>query len=213
MQVEMMGPVLLVFLIGALNLGLGYALAVCLGFGLPTSADAWGLPDAMQLEPAYEPQQTASLSDMPAAMAEASDPVANPNEQPIETLRAFVVKSISSLTEYMARLKKGNRGDPQRTAWTFVADLQAVCQPYLEKLKLVADGLSDDVGDELQALVLDQAAQLETTLSNLNYMNFDSGISEAMGRLSQDAENSLAMARKLQTAIDASRGTPDQTTS
>jgi hypothetical protein len=41
-------------------------------------------------------------------------------------------------------------------------------------------------------------------------MDFDSGASAAMERLSQETGNTISMARKLQQAIEAPLGTTDQ---
>jgi hypothetical protein len=227
MQAETMESVLLVFVIGVLNLALGYALAVYLGLGPPTLTDTWrllgfarpigkisnGRDDAIG-EPVQSPYQQQAVSPpdapLPAAVPEASAPVLKPEGIDLDTLRRSVAMSVSNLTDFAARLTRSNRGDHQRTAWGFVAELQGICQPYLEHLKLAAERLSDQLCDKVQELVLEQAAQLETTLSNLQYMDFDSGVSAAMGRLSQETGNTLSMARRLQQAIEAPPGTADQ---
>jgi hypothetical protein len=215
---------LLTFVIGVLNLGLGYALAAHLGFGPPALADSWrllrpvrrlgkigdGRGEAIRKPvQASNRQQTESPPDvpLPAAAEEAPDPVLKAEGIDFDTFRRFVAMSVSSLTDFAVRLKRSNCGDHHRTAWAFVAELQGTCQPYLERLNQAAQRLSDRLGGEVRELVLEQAAQLETTLSNLQYMNFDSGIAAAMGRLSQESGNTLAMARRLQQAFEAPPGT------
>ncbi len=219
-----MGFVFLVFVIGVLNLALGYALAVYLRLGRPTLADTWRLlglarpigkigngRDGAIGKPVQEPNQQQAVPPSDASLAaapeEASPPVPEPAGIDLDTFRRFVATSASGLTDFTARLKKSNRTDHHRTGWTFVAELQEVCQPYLEKLRKAADRLSDQLGDEAQGLVLEQLAQLETTLGNLQYMDFDSGVSAAIGRLSQETANTLSMARKLQQALEAPVGT------
>jgi len=219
--------VLLVFVIGVLNLALGYALAVYLGFGPPTLADTWRLPgfgrpigkirDGRKNaigKPVQAPhrQQAVSPPDAPlsAAPEEASDPVLKPKQIDLATFRRFVAMSVSSLTDFAARLKRSNHGDNRGAAWNCVTELQGTCQPYLERLNLAAEQLSDQLGDNVQELVLEQAAQLETTLSNLQYMDFGSGISAAMGRLSQESGNTLSMAHRLQQALEAPPAAADQ---
>jgi hypothetical protein len=221
MRAETMGFILLVFAIGALNLGLGYALAVSLGFGPPSLGPAWRLlgsgrgaakiREEVIAAAAQEPtpkQQTVPPPDppMPSAAEKAPDPVPEPKQIDRETFRRFVETSVSSLKDFAARLKRAGREDHQRTAWALVAELQGICQPFLEKLRQAAERLSEEIGDEAQEIVLELAAQLETTLSNLHYMNFDSGISAAMERLSQDTGNTLSMACRLQEALDAPSG-------
>jgi hypothetical protein len=145
---------------------------------------------------------------LPAAAETAADPVWEPDQIDLDNYRRFVAVSVTSLSDFAARLKRSSRGEHHRTAWAFVAELQGICQPYLDRLGQAAERLSDQLGDEVQQLVLEQAAQLETTLSNLQYMNFDSGASAAFQRLSQEAGNTLSMARRLQAALQA----PLQTT-
>ncbi len=216
--------VLLTFVIGVLNLFLGYTVAVFLGVG-PTRP--WGdrksprpaLPASM---PHGEHAQTGGErvreegrcgqagsppeTPAPGTSAESSEAASEKGPITLDTFRRFVAMSASSLADFATRLKKSSRGDHTRTPWTFVAELQGICQPYLEKLTQVAERLSDQIGDEVQGLVLEQAAQLETTLNNLQYMNFDSGVLAAMGRVSQEAANTLAMAHALQKAMQPPPG-------
>jgi len=216
--------VLLTFVIGVLNLCLGYALAVHLGYGPPTLWDAWealGGPrptadissdqitateDVIQgPEQAWVPSPEKSL---PAEPEEDSDPVVEPELSDLDALRRFVDKAIASLSDFTARLKKSDGGQAGRTSWNFVADLQQICEPYLRHLSEAADRLCDSgeataLSDEVQQTILEQVAQLETTLSNLQYMDFDSGVSTAMTRLSADTENTLSLARSLQKALEA----------
>ena len=203
MQAETMRFVFLVLLSGVLDFALGYALAVYLGFGPPSLAETWRLlgfagpigevssgHSEVIGEPLQEPHQEQAVSppnaSLPAAAREVSDPVLKPEQTDLDTFRWFLAMSVSNLTDFAARLKASNREDHHRTVWDFVAELQAICQPYLEKLKQAAERLSSQFDNEVQDLVLEQAAQLETTLSNLQNMDFGSGASAAMGRLSQE---------------------------
>ena len=219
--------VLLVFVIGVLNLALGYAAAVYLGLGSPALADTWRLlgfarpigkisngPDDAIGEPVQAPRQQQAVSPpntpLPTAAEKAPGPVLEPEGIDLDTFRRFVAMSVSSLTDFAARLKRSNHGDNRGAAWNCVTELQGTCQPYLERLNLAAEQLSDQLGDNVQELVLEQAAQLETTLSNLQYMDFGSGISAAMGRLSQESGNTLSMAHRLQQALEAPPAAADQ---
>lgn len=219
--------VFLVFGMSMLNLVLGFALAVYLRFRWYTVANDWrllgparpsgqisnGRDDAIG-EPvqAANQQQAVSPSHVPwpAAAENVCAPVPKPERINVDTFGGFVAKFASSLTDFAARLKRSNRGDCHRTAWDFVAELQGICQPYLEKPTQAAEGLSDQLAAEVQELILEQASQLETTLSNLQYMDFDASVTAAMGRLSQESENTLAMTRRLQQAIQAPTGTTGQ---
>ena len=63
--------------------------------------------------------------------------------------------------------------------------------------------------DEVPQLILQQAAQLETALSNLQYMDFESSCPAAVERLRTDAEKTLAVAHRLQKALEAIAETAD----
>lgn len=217
-----MAFILLVFAVGVLNIGLGFALAMFLPFRLPGLGRVWRLLGSRRrtrrmraeaprgaLQELSQPA-TPRGAPLPAAVEEAFAPVREPGASDVETFGQFVATSVSSLTDFAARLKRSNRDNHQRTAWDFVAELQGICQAHLEKLTLAMERLSDDLGDEVQAVVLEQASQLETTLSNLHYMSFDSDLSSAMGRLSEDVGNTLSTARRLQEALEVSRGSIDQ---
>lgn len=223
-----MQMVLLTFVIGVLNLCLGYALAVHLGCGPPTLRDAWtamsAVPRAGQTcddrsagtdEPAQQPDKPRVIRphvSCPSEPAPAADMVVEPKLSDREALRRSVDTATSSLTDLAARLKKSRVGQSGKTAWSFVGELQEICEPYARHLSKAAEGLCDEVGDsgeatapseEVQQIILEQMAQLETTLSNLQYMDFDSGFSAAMARLRTDTANTLAVTRRLQKALEA----------
>lgn len=228
--------VLLTFVIGVLDLCLGYAIAVYLGYGPPSLWDAWDLLLASQpargassqhAAPTHEPLRgpdqalashpDASLSVDPEG---ASDSAAEPELPALDLLRGIVAKGTSGLSDFTARLKSSHGGQPGRTSWSLVAELQQICEPYLRDLTKASERLSDDVGDpgdegavndEVRQIILEQLAQLETTLSNLQYMDFDSALPTAtMTRLSVDSENTLSVARSLQKALEAAPETADE---
>ena len=220
--------VLLTFVIGMLNLCLGYALAVHLGYGAPTLRDAWtaisAVPRAGETsidrsagtdEPAQEPDEQPDIrpdASCPSEPAPAADLVVEPDISGLDALRRIVDKTASSLSGLALRLKKSRVGQDGRTGWSFVAGLQEICKTYLQHLSEAAERLLDGagelgegtaIGDEAEQVVLEQVAQLETTLSNLRYMDFDSGFFTALARLSAETENTLSAARRLQKALEA----------
>lgn len=216
-----MAFVLLVFAIGVLNLALGFAVAVHLSSrqltlvdaedGLCGSARSIEQSDGDRRGVGGEPP-TAEQPELPLpgpAAAEDLDPDLELERIDFPTFGRFVATAVSALTDFTARLQKNNRGDQQRTAWAFVAELQEICQPYLNRVTQAVEQLLDEVGDKIQGLLLEQLAQLETTLNNLRYMDFDSGASAAFARLAQETGNTLSMARELQEALEADPETPD----
>ena len=225
MRAETMAFILMVFAIGVLNLGLGFALAVSLRLRPPIWVRFLGLfglrtrsrkirEEAIKgpVHALRQTQQTASPrgAPLPTAAEEAYDTAREAGEFDLDAFCRFVALSVSSLTDFAARLKRSHRGDPQRTAWGFVAELQGICQAHLQKLTLAAERLSEELGDDVNELVLEQTAQLETTLSNLQYMDFDSGVAAAMECLSQESGNTLSAAHRLQRAMEALLGAADR---
>ena len=213
--------------INILNRALGYALAAYLGFGPPTLADAWrvlfsasptGMTGDATPGPSQTPQQepqTAcpAVTPLPAASEEASGPALQPEASDLDAFRQFVAMSTSNLSDFDTRLKKSAREHHATPGWTFVAELQEICQACLETLGPPMQQLSEQLGDEIQEVVLKPIAQLETTLSNLHYMDFDSGAAAAIGRLSQETANTLSMAHRLQQAFEAPSGVTGQNAS
>jgi hypothetical protein len=207
-----MGIFLLVSALGVLNLARGYALAVYLGRA-PLGKTGNGRSGAIgrAAQGPRRKRQTASPSEAapPAVPDAASDP--EPDAIALDKFRRFVATSGSSLADFAARLKKSARGNDHKSGWTFVAELQGICQPYMERLKQASQRLADEIGDDVQGLVLEQLAQLETTLSNLQYMDFGSNPSEAIERLSQETANTLSMTRSLQKTLEPVIETDDPT--
>jgi hypothetical protein len=219
---------LFIFVIGTLNIALGYAVVVYLGFGPPSLADTWralGAPrstgklsdagsGAIDDPPQQRVQEQAASQPLdvplPASAEKIPDSVVTAKPIGIDMFHRFVATAASSLADFAARLKRANREEPYRTPWTYVVELQGICQPYLEKLTWVAERPPEGVGNEVQELVLEQLAQLETTLGNLQYMDFDSSASAAMGRLIQEVANTLSMTHQLQRAIQPPPGITDQ---
>ena len=215
--------VLWVFVIGVLNVCLGYALGVYFGYGPPTLDDAWrafrsrrpadGFADLhigatervmRELERQVESLQEASL---PTEQEEPPEP----ELPPLEALRRMVAKATPHLEDLIKRLRR-TTGGQGRTAWSFVAELQEICEPYLGGLGHVADRLFDDpeqleeggpIGEELEQVVLNQLAQLETTANNLQHMDFSAGFSTAKTRLLAETEKVLAFAERLGKALEA----------
>lgn len=167
--------ILLTFVIGVLNLCLGYALAVHLGYGPPTLRDTWtaisAVPRAGQTcddrsagtdEPAQEPDEQPHIradASCPSEPAPAADPVVQPELSDLDALRRIVDKATSSMSGLAARLKKIHEEQDGMTAWRFVGELQEVCEPYLRHLSKAAEGLCDEVGDSGEATAPSEEVQ------------------------------------------------------
>jgi hypothetical protein len=214
-----MGFVVVVFVVGVKAFVVGLALGVLWNSQTPTPTDPGrrrqlpraGTSAREQLETGHPPQtlpgkpQAAQPHNAPspATPAETPESAAERKAFDLEALRRAVAASGSSLTDFASRLNVSDHGDFQRSVWGFVAELQEICQPYKEKLNRAAETLSDQLSDVANELVLEQLAQLETTLSNLQHMDFGSGVLAATRRLSKEAENTLSTTRKLQESLEA----------
>ncbi len=227
---------ILTFIIAVTNLALGYALAVFLGFGPPTLADAWDAltrrPQSSEesgFEQMMETLSAQSLDDMLDDLAEDEadyqpcdmpydDDAAellNPddpenwdlNEKYVETsilkLNIAMMKSGKRSTDIDTKLRSiAGRSDAE-TIGRCLADLKEDCEVYLQQQSEASEKFSARIselgelralGEEIEMANLEQAAQIETTLSNLQHMDFESDLEAANGRLLEELHN-LRVAR------------------
>ena len=236
-----MGVVFLVFLIGILNLGLGYATAWYLGYGPANLWEAWEALTADGIAhpqtasaPATPPMDLPTLSEE-LALSTAEDlaeedmatdlkvesydedlPDVMPTDAPenwdlsekfVETsvlkLNVAMMKSGLRATELDTRLRACRGHNDVETIRQCLADLQEDCRTYLAEQSEAAEqfhgrigelGELAALGDEIEMANLEQAAQIETSLSNLQHMDFESDLEAANLRLLEELKN-LRMAR------------------
>ncbi len=226
----------LTVVIAVVNLAVGYAAAVLLGFGPPTFRDAWSAlgfgnrgrleePDLLWLQKAsaqpvaalldgFE-QETTELQpdiepydeDMAELLLPDQPEYWDLNEKYVETsilkLNIAMIKSGLRTQEIDMRLRAAaGRTDPE-TIRRCLEELKEVCQSYLEQHREAAErfaariselGQLRSLGEEIELANLEQAAQLETTLSNLQHMDFESDLEAANRRLLSEIHN-LRVAR------------------
>jgi hypothetical protein len=224
--------IIVVFMISILNLGLGFMLAVHLGFGPPKLCRSWEKTLGIsQPGAACHPQSKNEPTPEIATPSEPNDvvePPPPPDPAPVapvpkdtETKRDHfqilchsVEKIDSRLSELNKQLNNRDRWPPGKNAWSFVTELQEICEPYLRHLSdaldsveagedAASEGTTNRFTDEIQALMLDQMAQLETTSNNLQYMDFDSGLTAALERLIAETENIHSLASRLNNVLQA----------
>ena len=227
---------LLIFLIAALNLGLGFAAAMVLGWGPPglteawlamtagpiaeTGSDAWRVPLPAPLvgPPAPIPGDSSAVAAAPVTAPPEAAPAElwNLDEAFVETsllkLNVAMLRSGVRTTEIDSRLRAGD-GQPNReTIQHCLAQLSADCESYLAEQSAAAEKFSARLGElgELRSLGeqietdnLNQAAQIETTLSNLRHMDFASEPAAAAARLLQEIHNLCAARHKLRDSQEA----------
>lgn len=131
----------------------------------------------------------------------------NLNEKYIETsilkLNLAMIKSGNRATEIDTRLRACQGNSDKETIHECYAKLKEDCESYLAEQAEAAEKFSDRIGEmgelaELGADIemgnLEQAAQVETTLSNLQHMDFEDDLEAANHRLLAEINN-LRMAR------------------
>jgi diguanylate cyclase (GGDEF)-like protein len=233
-----MSLVVLTFMIGVLNLCLGYGLAVYLGYGPPSLLDAWealgprrrpAAPDEVEIQGLVDDLAATSLTGMLDDLAEESldfQPLDQPydedvaellsptdpenwdlNEKYVETsilkLNIAMMKSGARAAEIDTRLRAAQGHSDAETIRECVVALKEDCETYLAQQRDVAEqftarisemGELRSLGEEIEMANLEQAAQIETTLSNLEHMDFESDVEAACHRLLEEINN-LRVAR------------------
>lgn len=218
------------FVLGILNVSLGYALAVFLGYGPESLKEAWialGL-DRWQVGIAHEQRAVVSAESFPTAPSELEalldadagaqievEPYDEPydedvaqllrpagpdiwdlNEKYVETsilkLNIAMMRSGARATEIDTRLRAIRGHADPGTVQRCLDELKTDCELYLAEQSEAAERLHQRIGElgelkwlgeEIEMANMEQAAQIETTLSNLAHMDFRSDLEAAVTRL------------------------------
>ncbi|MFW6114146.1 MAG: hypothetical protein ACOC7K_00220 [bacterium] len=222
----------MVFIFGVVNLSLGFGLAMYLSRAAPAWWEDWktlvflcrftgAKQVSAQQRGGNSPQGASSLRtnsnpNRAPQVAEQGDSENHdqpaPERETLKRLKKNAEIAARKLAGYKNRLQDPDSMGFTASPWKFVGELQELCQPYMNQLSEMADKLAngaDEYGcgaspsDPLQTMLLDLMAQLETTLSNLEYMDFDSGFSAAIERIRTETNTNLSLTRKLQEAVEA----------
>lgn len=129
------------------------------------------------------------------------------NEKYIETsilkLNIAMIKSGNRATEIDTRLRACRGNSDRQTIHDCYLKLKEDCETYLAEQAEAAEKFSDRIGelgelstlgDEIEMGNLEQSAQVETTLSNLEHMDFESDLEGGNQRLLAEIHN-LRIAR------------------
>jgi len=235
--------VLLTLVIGVLNVCLGYALAVHLGYGPPSLLDAWDAMSGHQpvvepsIEPVEEPAPEAVQSEpdtfddfVPELSGEtplsdefdeyeplgpAESEAWNLNEKFVETsvlkFNIVLIKTGNRLADIDTRLRSLEGEFSLEDAQENLSKLETACQSHLKELNQVSDefrtrfdelqGL-DTLAEDVDMVILEESAQIETTVSNLQHMDFESNLPAARARLLEEIHKLRAAGRKLRGYLD-----------
>ncbi len=129
------------------------------------------------------------------------------NEKYVETsilkLNIAMIKSGTKATALDTRLRSCRGNTDAETIQQCLAELKEDCESYLSEQSEAAEKFSErinelgelsELGDDIEIANLEQAAQVETTLSNLSTMDFESDLETANQRLIEELDN-LRIAR------------------
>ncbi|MGA2058834.1 MAG: GGDEF domain-containing protein [Thermoguttaceae bacterium] len=202
---------------GVLNVCLGFALANYLGYG---PAGVHKILNAMDGSPVQDiphpstPPFPDSTSPTPATIAESlpestqeSQEIWDLNERYVETsiLRLNIAMMKSDLREIQIdnRLRACQGHSDPEVIEDCLRSLREDCLAYLADQKEAADKFHNRISEfgdlsstcqEIEMANLDQTAQVETTLNNLEFMDYHSNLETANLRLLEEIKN-LYMAR------------------
>ena len=224
----------LTLIIGVLNVCLGYALAVQLGYGPPGLWEAWDVLSQGQVSDHGAKATTEfdagdlaqmlddeALGDDDELETEAYDAIFddeddgspasdepektqdwNLGEKYVETsllkLNIAMMKSGARATKIDTRLRDCRGRTDEQTIQRCLAELKEDCETYLveqsEASEKFVERISDlgelaALGEEIEMANLEQSAQVETTLNNLNTMDFETDLEGANARLISEIGN------------------------
>jgi diguanylate cyclase (GGDEF)-like protein len=243
-----MSLVVLTFLVGLVNLGLGYVLAVRLGFGPPGLWDAWEALAANRptqaaglREPVARVRSTEAAAQQPGgpSLEELLDePYEDPNDESYDDhdenpawgerfeepeldgpedwdlderfvevsvlkLNIAMLRSGTRTTDIEARLRAVAGRSDAKTIGKCHQDLLEDCDAFLadhgqaaERFRQRMEELGElkSLGEEIETANLEQAAQVQSTVSNLRHVDFESDLEAANRRLLEELKN-LRVAR------------------
>jgi diguanylate cyclase (GGDEF)-like protein len=235
-----------------LNVCLGFALAMYLGYGPPSMLEAWDtlwsdgrapgehdpagswstkgsfqgsssgefgrelgamLDDEPDEDPSPEPleeEKDDGEEEEPSAVESEAPQTWDLDERFVETsilkLNIAMMKSGARASEIDTRLRACRGHGDSETIRSCLAELKEDCETYLAEQSEAAEefhsrigelGELSTLGDEIEMANLEQAAQIETTLSNLGHMDFESDPETANERLLEELAHLRVARHKL----------------
>ena len=212
-----MSFVFLTFAIGVLNLCLGYALAVYLGYAPPSLLDAWDALTSQRL-PALEPLGAGMVEKLGATSLEDTPESGDLKDEHVETwvlkLSTPITKSEAKCSELGARLRSAAGHSDVETIQRCATELKEDCETYLAEQSEATERFRERIGelgqlrrlgDEIEMANLEQAAQIETTLNGLEQMDFESDPEAANRRLLEEIGRLRVARHKLQGLVETLR--------
>lgn len=183
---------LLTLIVGALNLCLGYAIGV--------RWRRWqGGVDGRADSPCRGPAAVAELGESkPSGPPPIAEPAAEQDESAEDDISALDVwrtkteAGLAGLARLKKQLRESSLSDNSQAVWRAVVEFQELCESQKTQLETALEEVSvwvadaearESAGAQLETALLDQTAQIETTLSNLGHFDFSTDFSVASKRL------------------------------
>jgi diguanylate cyclase len=196
--------VLLTLFIAVINFGLGFGLAILFAEqssvpGADTRPSVWRRTAPKRkgiLKATLEKAKEIPVEELPSEwvekLAENSVEAKSMVEASVEVLRLEVGKYRESLLQIEDEVREQIHNDDPAAMNAFRERLRAVNADWLAKQSDAAEHLSArktnlgdfaEVGNNLEDVLLDQAAQIETTVSNIDLLDFESDLRAGCRRL------------------------------
>lgn len=219
-----------VLIIGVLNIALGFAYAVYAGrapvarserpidLALPTEAQEEQAPKPEVEVVVHEPPPPdASLHDVPTdwldALSGNSKKAETFIEAAVEVLRLEVGKYRAKMIEIDARVRQCIDDPDDAVLTECLAELKLTNEDWLAQQQNAVTHLEarqgnlgdfEAVGSGLEDVLLDQAAQIETTCSNIDMLDFQTDLQAGCRRLITETRKLLDMAHTLRDRMHES---------
>ncbi|MEN6493537.1 MAG: GGDEF domain-containing protein [Thermoguttaceae bacterium] len=209
-----MSWIILTFVVGVVNLVLGYVIAVLLGYGPRTLREAWaacaGTPSARGMDPASVDAMVNRLTTEAEETQQAVKQAPKP-PPPEATLRDVVLSLRDDLPKNEAKLIDVDTAlrSAAPTAETNQAQVQAVqenCQTYLDTLgkksaeiqsQLALLGPFKPIGQQIDMALVEQSTQIDAAVRNLAQSDVTSEPATAAGYLKREVVAMVGLMHQL----------------
>lgn len=206
--------VVLVLVVGAANLVLGYVIAVQLGYGPRSLHEMWAAVSGDGGSSAVDPAVNAIIQQMvaePAALPAASP--ATPTTSFEDLVLAFR-KELGENEASLIRIDEQLRSAQTPTAETIEAQTRALreaCQAYVVVLGKTSDrcqgqldalGATKPLGEQIDMALVEQSTQIDAAVRNLDQLDLAADPAGASKRLSAEIATLLGTIHQLRDYLD-----------
>ncbi len=221
----------LVIIIGVLNATVGFAIAIYIDRPCEAPAPSGLMQKKPAVKPARKPRPAHVPDDGPMLADDDAPPTEEiPNEwleqlesenivantfveASVQVLRLEVGKYRDRLIELDKRVRQCLHSGESKELGGILADLKKTNQEWLAQQADAADHLSsktgslgsfEEMGGMLEETLLEQTAQIETTCSNIDHLDFESDLSAGCRRLIGETRKLIDLAHLLRDRMQES---------